>query len=69
MLFFVSCLSCCLVCSLQPCGYPLLLALSFVVVFLRFCHLLIRCPHSDVKGDNSSLTTLILYQDYSLWVF
>ena len=52
---FVSCLSCCLLCSYD--------------VFLRFCHLLLRCLHLNIKRDNSSLTNLIVYQDYSLWVF
>ena len=50
----VSCLSCCLVCSLQPCGHLLGKGLplgSFVCdVFLCCCHLPIWCPGTGVVG-------------------
>ena len=52
---YVLCLSCFLVCTLQPCG--LLLGMGrplgsvecdfcFLVFLLRFCHFAMRCPES-----------------------
>ena len=52
---YVSCLSCCLVCSLQPCGHLLGKGWphgSLVCdVFLCFCHFPMWCPGSGVVLD------------------
>ena len=45
--FFVLCLSCFLVCSLQPCGHPLRKGGPFgslVFEFLWICHFPMWCP-------------------------
>ena len=52
---YVSCLSCFLVCSLQPCGHLLGKDLSLgplvFDVFLCFCHFPMSRPGSDVVLD------------------
>ena len=52
---YVSCLSCCLVCSLQPCGHLLgkgwPLGSLVCDVFLCFCHFPMWCPGSGVVLD------------------
>ena len=55
ILFVILCLSCCLICSLQPRGH--LLGKSWPLgslvcdVFLCFCHFSMWCPGSDVVLD------------------
>ena len=55
VVIYFSCLSCFLVCSLQPCGHLLGkgLPLGSLVcdVFLCFCHFPMWCPGSDVVPD------------------
>ena len=52
---YVTCLLCCLVCSLQPCGHLLgkgwPLGSLVCDVFLCYCHFPMRCPGSGVVLD------------------
>ena len=66
LLFYASCLSCCLVCSLQPCGHLLGQGWplgSLVWCFLLFCHFSMWCPGwGEVLGyiDSWSLASTLL---------